>query len=152
MRIDLYRKTSNRLYTSGELFVNRKRFTHAIEHTLTMLPIGEYQVKLKKVGKSHRILSLTPTNLAYRHPTLLKAHPSITKGNSWRDALNQHSIIIGEPLIPGCVQESPKYYELLFERIEKCRTPITLAIHDFDCREDQPISHWLEAPDHGCVQ
>jgi len=165
MRIELFRTTSNHLYTQGNLLVNGGQFSNTVEHTLSMLPIGEYKVKLKpvlskvegKVTKSRRKMIIIPvaplftnhSTLNTNHSTLNTLH-SIAAGNSWKDSLAHRSIVIGEPLIPGCVIKSPMYADLLFERMEKSKTPITLTIRDYDCRESYPDKYWLAPSDHGC--
>lgn len=130
MKIILNRLTSNRLYTEGRMFVNGMNFTSTLEDTPTMLPAGIYDVTLCKQTKG-------PRQICFNGKSRL-AH-----GNVWKDAKPEGSIVISEPLIPGCVVRSRAAYDRLFERIEKCKTPIALTICDGQCRQNQPISHWL---------
>lgn len=153
MQLELFRLSSNHLYTHGNLVVNGGQFSNTVEHTLSMLPIGEYTIKLKKVGKSRRKMVIIPVNAKITHHASLITHPlvySIDAGNSWKDSLAKSKIIIGETNIPGTIIKSQQFCDLLFERIEKSKTPITLHIYDHLCREDKPIQFWLSPSDHDC--
>ena len=130
MEIIINRLTSNLLYTEGSMIVNGMNFTSTLEDTPSMLPAGIYDVTLQKQAKG-------PRQICFGDKSRL------THGNVWKDARPDGSIVIGEPLIPGCVVRSRAAYDRLFERIEKCKTPITLTICDGQCRQNQPISHWL---------
>ena len=130
MEITVKRLTTNRLYTEGSMIVNGMEFTSTLEDTPTMLPAGIYHVTLIRQAEGPRRICFN-------------GNSGLTRGNVWKDARPDGSIVIGEPLIPGCVVRSRAAYDRLLERIEKCKTPITLYICNDQCRPDQPISHWL---------
>lgn len=148
MQIEIHRLTSNPLYTEGHITVNGADFCHAIEHTPLMLPTGKYKVELKKISSSHRVIAIIPLSSADcdRHQSLIES------GDSWITARNiAHSqsltmspIIIGTPLIPGVIKQSANIYNRLFERLKKCKTVVTLTIHDNHCKPNSPISHWVK--------
>ena len=144
MKLELFRLTSNHLYTQGKLLVNGGQFSNSVEHTFSMLPIGEYQVKLQKITKSHKKMVIIPVAQACPAPSSSSPQPSIDQGNSWKDALANNSIVIGRHHAAGCVIKSPEAYNLLFNRMKKSKTPITLIITDLHCKEDKPNAHWLK--------
>lgn len=143
MKIKLSRKTSNNLYTEGMLYVNGARFSYTLEHTFTMLPTGEYKVMLKKFGKSCRKIVITPLCKGIQ-TAMNSLQPSIAHGNSWKDALTGNAIIVGEPLFAGAVKRSKEAYTHLFDRLEKCKTAVTLCISDRNCKESKPLEHWIK--------
>ena len=73
MEIELRRTQSNHLYTEGVLFIGGIKYTHTEEHTFTMPSPGVY--------------TITRSNL----------RQFFGAGNSWRDALTENRIILGDP-------------------------------------------------------
>ena len=147
MQIEIHRLASNHLYTEGLITVNGANFSHPIEHTFNMLPIGRYKIELKKLNCSHRVIAIIPLSAdCDRHQSVIES------GDSWITARNiAHSqsltmspIIIGTPLIPGVIKQSANIYNRLFERLKKCKTVVTLTIHDNHCKPNSPISHWVK--------
>lgn len=148
MQIEIHRLTSNHLYTEGHIIVNGANFSHTIEHTFNMLPIGRYKIELKKLSCSHRVIAIIP-----HHASLTPDFVStIEQGNSWitaqnialKQLLTMSPIIIGTPLTPGVVRCSSEAYNRLFERLKKCRTEVTLIIRDNLCKPNLPNSHWVK--------
>jgi len=138
MEILVTRLLSNRLYTEGTLTVNGLPFSHTLESSASMLPPGVYSVVLRSQSSGPRkiVIHTVPELVAERSR-------SIISGNVYSDAHPPGHIIIGDPLIPGCVVRSRAAYARLLERIEKCKTPITLTISNSNCKPNLPISHWL---------
>lgn len=120
MEIELNRTKSNHLYTEGVLFINGIKYTHTEEHSFTMPSPGVY--------------TITRANL----------HQFFGVGHSWRDALTQNRIILGEPVIPGVVLHSRRFLDRLHWRVKKCKTPVTLIISDQGCQQVEPIGHWVK--------
>lgn len=120
MEIELNRTQSNHLYTEGVLFINGIKYAHTEEHTYTMPQPGVYDITRSNLREYFGI------------------------GNSWRDALSQNRIILGDPVIPGVVIHSRHFLDRLHWRIKKCKRPVTLTITDSRCQEVPPISHWLK--------
>lgn len=148
MQIEIQRLTTNRLYTEGHIIVNGANFSHTIEHTFNMLPIGRYKIVLKKLSCSHRAIVIIP-----QHASVTPDFVSIIEqGNSWitaqnitlKQSLTMSPIIIGTPLTPGVVKCSTEAYNRLFERLKKCKTEITLTIRDNLCKPNSPSSHWVK--------
>lgn len=119
MEIELKRIKRSKLYTEGILRINGTLVTNTIEHSAHLFPTGTY-----------------PLNRS-------SYYAYFGVGNSWRDSLIQHRIIIGDAVIPGVVARSRYYKERIWWRIKKCKTPITLTILDEGCLEVEPICHWL---------
>lgn len=148
MQIEIHRLTSNHLYTEGQITVNSINFSHTIEHTFNMLPIGRYKIELKKLSSSHRVIAVIPQH-ASMTPDFISI---IEQGNSWITAqkialmqsLTMSPIIIGTPLTPGAVKCSSEAYNHLFERLKKCKTEVTLTIRDNLCKPNAPSSHWVK--------
>lgn len=140
MQIELRRLKANHLYTEGQIIVNDLvTIPYSIEHTFTMLPIGEFRIRLAKDKKRRRVIGIFPMKgenlLAY-----------FEAGHSYLSGKNNRNIIIGEQVIPGAVQKGREHYDRLFDRIEKCEQrnePITLTITDKCCAESTPVSYWL---------
>ena len=133
MNLTLNRKTTNDLYTEGQLLIKGKKIAHTVEHTLSMLPAGLYQIRLRKIKTRGRIIGITHTPW------------SIGIAHSWMGSQKNQVIAIGRPLIPGAVYRATRTYERLFERIEKCqirKEPIKLLIHDNHCVSSKPAKHW----------
>ena len=165
MQIELRRLKANHLYTEGQILINDLvTIPYAVEHTLSMLPIGEYHIRLAKDKKRRRVIGIFLPKVKGKslnsHPSSLNSHPSslnhkpsslnlleyFEPGHSFLSAKAHGTIIIGELLIPGSVQKGREHYDRLFDRIEKCEQrgePITLTITDDCCKESTPIRHWL---------
>ena len=148
MQIEIHRLASNHLYTEGLITVNGANFSHTIEHTFNMLPIGRYKIELKKLNCSHRVIAIIP-----QHASITPDFVSIIEqGNSWitaqnitlKQRLTMSPILIGSPLIPGVIKHSANSYNRLFERLKKCKTEVTLTIRDTQCKPNVPSSHWLK--------
>lgn len=136
MQVTINRQKTNALYTEGRLLINGKQIAHTVEHTLTMLPAGKYQVRLSKRNAARRIIGISHTIW------------SIGIGQSWMVSRKSHIIAIGHPLIPGVVYRATILYERLFDRIEKCQArkePIHLIITDGNCQSGKACSHWTKA-------
>ena len=148
MQIEIHRLTSNHLYTEVQVTVNGVNFSHTIEHTFNMLPIGRYKIELKKLSCSHRVIAIIPLHTSVT-PDLVSI---IEQGNSWiteqnislKQRLTMSPILIGTPLIPGVIRQSANSYNRLFERLKKCKTEVTLTIRDNGCQPNVPSSHWLK--------
>lgn len=140
MQIELRRLKANQLYTEGQILINDLvTIPYAVEHTFTMLPIGEYHIRLTKDKKRRRVIGIYPVK-----EKGLKGY--FEAGHSYFSAKKHGTIIIGELLIPGSVKKGREHYDRLFDRIEKCEQrdePITLTITDDCCEESVPNPHWL---------
>lgn len=123
MQIKLNRKSTNSLYTSGELIVNGIRFADTVESTEGMLDPGVYCITKK-------------------------FRDFIGHGNSWRESQTTHTIIIGENCVTGIVTGSRPLYDHLLDRVKKSKRPVVLIITDEDCQTVQPISHWTSLKRH----
>ena len=133
MNITIKRTQKNELYTEGLILIRGKKIAHTVEHTLSMLPAGHYQVRLCKNKAKRRIISIIQTDW------------SIGISSSWIGSRKHHVIAIGQSLIPGAVYRSTSIYERLFDRIEKCpsrRERIHLFIDETQCVNNKPIQHW----------
>lgn len=157
MQIEIRRLQANRHYTESAIYVNdKKHVPYAVEHTFTMLPIGEYMIKLLK-GKSRRreIVILPMEKVSVLDSSSIPPKPyTIIPSHSWVSAKSNNAIVIGEQLIPGAVQKGRDHYDRLFDRIEKCKDrgeAITLHITDDCCEESEPIKYWLSDSMHGCL-
>lgn len=146
MNIELRRLKANHLYTEGQLIVNDlKTVPYTVEHTFTMLPIGQYLIRLTKDKKRRRVLGIY-SDAPHKGGAGGGLLTYFEAGHSFLSAKDNRSIIIGELLIPGSVKKGREHYDRLFDRIEKCEQrdePITLTISDDQCEESQPIAHWL---------
>lgn len=153
MELHIKRKTTNRLYTEGTLYVNGSRQTFTVESTEIMLPSGKYTCHLVKKNAHCRELivecpaddSLTP------HPCPLTFKIGICA--SWIGCKKDKIIGIGQYLIPGALYKAAPDYERLIKRLEKCverKEPIELFVTERDAIQNQPIKYWLEPPMHGC--
>lgn len=141
MQIELHRLKANHLYTEGQILINDLvAIPYTVEHTFSMLPIGEYRLHLTKDKKRRRIIGI--------YPVKEKEHKSYFEaGHSYLSSKEHDTIIIGEMLIPGSVWKGRAHYDRLFDRIEKCeqrKEPITFAISDENCKESKPVSIWLQ--------
>ena len=139
MQIELRRLRANHLYTESQLLINEHQAVpYAVEHTFTMLPIGEYRLRLTKNKKRRRVIGIYSLQRK-----VLRGY--FEAGHSYRSAKANGTIIIGELLIPGAVKKGQEHYDRLFDRIEKCEQraeEITLLITDDHCEESKPICHW----------
>lgn len=147
MQIIIKRLKSSRLYTEGQLFINDKRNTLTIESTELMLPAGQYILQL--VNKSARKRELT---ICQSDGT--KTGWNIGTNDSWIGSKKDHTICIGQYLIPGALYHAAPIFERIIKRLEKCKDrkePILLFINDDDCTHVPPIGHWLEHSNHGCT-
>ncbi|MBQ8240277.1 MAG: hypothetical protein IJZ38_05500 [Bacteroides sp.] len=136
MNIKIIRTNTNSLYTEGQLLVNGKQIAHTVEHTHTMLSVGEYQVCLCKHKAQRRIISISHTKW------------SLGIGQSWIVSQKKHIIGMGQSLIPGAIYQGTLIYERLFDRIEKCqdrKEPIHLIITDDKCQSSKACRHWTKA-------
>ena len=140
MQIVIRRLKANHLYTEGVLMVNdQKTIPYSLEHTFTMLPIGEYKVRLIYDKKRHRVIGILPK-------TGTKPLGLLQIGTSYLSINPATSILVGEQLIPGSTQKGKEHYNRLYDRIEKCearKEPISLIITDAHCQESKVCSHWL---------
>lgn len=151
MQIELRRLKANQLYTEGQILINDLvTIPYAVEHTFTMLPIGEYHIRLTKDKKRRRVIGIYPTKVegkSINHkPSSINLRGYFEAGHSYHSAKKHGTIIIGELLIPGSVKKGREHYDRLFDRIEKCEQrdePITLTITDDCCEESVPNTHWL---------
>jgi len=117
MEIRLIRKSTNSLYTEGELIVNGMHYADTVEATDVMHDTGVYIV----------------TRQFRRY---------IGHGNSWRESHKDGKILIGEQTIPGIVTSSRPLFDRLADRVKKSKRPIVLIISDYDCRTVKPSNHW----------
>lgn len=148
MQIEIHRLTSNPLYTEGHITVNGADFCHTIEHTPIILQTGKYKVVLKKISSSHRGIVIIPLSSddCVRHLSVLESGNSwiTARNNAFRQSLTMSPILIGTPLIPGAIKQSVSIYYRLFERLKKCKTDVTLTIHDNHCKPNTPSAHWVK--------
>lgn len=146
MILSVKRLKSNRLYTEGQLHINDMRTTLTVESTEIMLPAGQYVLQL--VNKNERKRELIIFNADGS-----KTGWRIGFGNSWIGSKKDHTICIGQYLIPGALYQAAPIYERIIKRLEKCKErkeSILLFIYEDDCSPSAPIQHWLETSDHGC--
>lgn len=147
MQIELRRLKANHLYTEGQVIINGHLYIpYTVEHTFTMLPAGEYQLRLTKDKKRRRVIGIYPESLNPQ-PSSLNLKGYFESGHSFLSAQNPGTVIIGVQLIPGAVKKGREHYDRLFDRIEKCeqrQETISLFITDGCCEESQPIAHWLK--------
>lgn len=136
MEIRINRTVTNSIYTEGEILVNNQQKANTVEHTPTMLPAGNYLIRLRKHKSMRRIVRISKTDW------------SIGIGRSWKTSQKKQVIAIGQQLIPGIVYKATSTYGRLFERIEKCqirKEPVNLVIDENQCINNQPIKHWTKA-------
>lgn len=146
MILSLKRLKSNRLYTEGQLSINDMRTTLTVESTEVMLPAGQYVLQL--VNKNERKRELVIFN-----DDDTKTGWRIGIGNSWIGSKKDHTICIGQHLIPGALYQAAPVYERIIKRLEKCKDrkeSILLFIYDDTCTPSEPIRHWREPSDHDC--
>lgn len=155
MQIELRRLKANHLYTEGQILINDlPTIPYAVEHTFTMLPIGQYHIRLTKDKKRRRVIGIFPVTphkggRACAEPVERRGGLHYFEaGHTYLSAKYHGTIVIGELLIPGSVKKGREHYDRLFDRIEKCQQrnePITLTITDDCCEESKPAVHWLRA-------
>lgn len=136
MEIKINRNHSTRLYTIGTLSINGKRTTLTVEDTISMLPVGSYEVRLSScISRWRQIVIIN-------RPGMRK----FCAGGSYLSSRKHHAICIGEDLIPGALKKGADVYNRLFDRIEKAelrKEPVTLVITEAGMTTGTPISHWL---------
>ena len=153
MELKIFRNSSNRLYTEGYLSINDMKTTHTVESTLTMLPEGKYEVKLKGCTQHRRqIAILLPAESGGPNVPYTVCH--FEACGTWISSKKNKSIRIGEPIIPGALKKGSEVFERLFDRIEKAEQrgeKITLdIITSVGIIYGEPLQYWLEPNTHGC--
>ena len=152
MELKIFRNSSNRLYTEGYLSINDMKTTHTVESTLTMLPEGKYEVKLKGCTQHRRqIAILLPAESGGPNVPYTVCH--FEACGTWISSKKNKSIRIGEPIIPGALRLGSEVFERLFERIEmaeKRGESTTLEIVSRNLTNTLPIQYWTEPSHHGC--
>lgn len=155
MLIEIKRNQTNRLYTEGVLNINDLKTTYTVEHTLSMLPVGEYRIRLAKDKKRRRVIGIFPKAVeSLNHkPSSINLQATFESSGTWISSKKNRTICIGEPIMPGALKKGKDVYERLFDRIEKAEDRgegITLQITDRNCTQSTPIRYWTEPSDHDC--
>lgn len=151
MQIEIRRNHTTRLYTLGEILINDLRTSYTVEDTLSMLPAGTYPVRLTKGNKRRRLIAILRTgdNQGTVGGKLYHFEPCGTYISSRKN----HSVCIGQPIMPGALKKGAEVFERLFDRIEKAEArneDITLIITDGSLTHSEPIKFWDEPASHGC--
>ena len=150
MQINIYRNTTNSLYTEGTLFIGETRVTSTLEASETMIPAGIYIVRIVKHSDRKQSIAIFRAS----HRTIRdKALSKIAMGHSWRDSKRARSIVIGTPLIPGVLHKASAIFERLTNRITKASQrgeDIILTIYEDSMTHHTPCQWWTEPPRHNC--
>ena len=138
MEITINRKRTNRLYTEGELRVNRTVKTYTVEATSQMLQDDVYELKV------HRKDDGTDDLVIYKDNRCLGV--SINIGHSWIDSRKKNVICIGQPIIEGALYRCKLDNRRLRDGIRKCLARngrITLRITSKNAIRSRPVQHWM---------
>ena len=140
MNITLNRQKSNELYTQGTLVINHEPQTQTVECTEVMLPAGLYSLRLVTIHAHRRDLIVfdfaTGQTTGWRLSETARSHIGCRK---------EHSIAMGQELIPGALYKAQADLERLVKRLEKCQRrgePILLVIDESHCTPSIACSHW----------
>ena len=153
MELSLTRTSTNCLYTLGSLRINGRHQTYTVEYTLSMLPAGQYTVRIVKYSaRKQSICIFSSSGDGHGHSPL----SVITVCHSWISCRkfrrpSKSPIGIGLPLIPGAMYKGTPHYERITDRLMKCtarKESITLTISGRNCIHEQPVSHWLRPNTH----
>lgn len=171
MELSLTRTSTNCLYTLGSLRINGRHQTYTVEYTLSMLPAGQYTVRIVKYsarkqsicifsssGEGHEHSPLTVITVChswiscrnYRQPRPSKS-PKQSPSSRQSPTKTKSPIGIGLPLIPGAMYKGTPHYGRITDRLMKCtarKESITLTISGRNCIHEQPVSHWLRPNTH----
>lgn len=153
MKIELIRKQTNALFTTSELRIKGKKYIpYCVEHTLAMLPAGEYVLNIVTNRKKHeRKLVITITETSNSGQAMQRTVGQLTRGNSYKSTLYKPYIVVGEHLIDGIVKLSQKLYNRLLDRIEKCvqrQEKVVLCISDAHISRGRVPDFWINEPTH----
>lgn len=143
MELKIKRTHTTRLYTEGTLYINGTRTTSTVEDTLSMLAPGVYNVRLTGGVKRRRVIAIIPSN---KEGVYVQRSHHFEACGSHITSRKNHSICIGEPIIPGALAKGREIFDRIFDRIEKAearKESILLVITDDDMTTGEPISHWL---------
>lgn len=146
MTITINRDYKNDLYTEGRLLINGLLQTYTVEDTASMLPEGEYIVRIVKQSARKQTISIF-------RPVRRATGWSIGMGHSFRCSKKHKRIVIGQPLKRGAIYKATPDFERITDRLMKCidrNENITLVISESKCSHFAPIVHWLVPRNHGC--
>lgn len=145
MQIILYRNRKNHLYTEGELHINDRKITYAVESTTNMLPEGIYSLQIVKQSARKQKLCVFGNNV--------NLDWTIGVEYSWIGSKKNKVIAIGEPFFRGAVNKGSAEFDRIIDRIAKCmerKEHIQFVITEERCRLNEPIKYWQEDSRHGC--
>lgn len=112
MKIEIIRTTRRKHSVDGEIVIDGIKVCHTVENAVWCLPPGRYRVEIVYIR-----------SLARKMPCLFSVDDNQPKamvmtGNGVF-CLRCANILVGEPLVPGCVKKSAAAFNVLYERLRK---------------------------------